>query len=184
MRYSKRKIITASIISFLFVVLVVFLIVKGISDSKRLTDANLDSRLTASVSNKKEEDKKKESEDKTTKKETKESTTKKKKTEEVVVETKKSYDTSIYGKYTVKELKIGDKKYTTDEINKLKKEGYSMSLNIDKHGIATLAVMDINGVYEVTDTYFNNGIKKYEYAKNVGKIRIEIDDKLILFEKE
>ena len=189
MRYSKRKIITTAVIAFLCFSAIVFLIVKGINDSKKLTEADLEGRLTASVSNKKEEEKKQNN--KTTK-------TKTKKTNEtaneesnssdephvVEVQEKKKVDTSFTGTYTVTELKKDDKTYTKEEIEELKKDGYSLSLTITKKGLATVSVLDIERQYDVTGTYFDDGNNKIEYSKNIGKIRIKIDNMEILFEKE
>ena len=59
-----------------------------------------------------------------------------------------------------------------------------MSLVINKYGIADVAVLDLKKMYEVTDEYFDDGIEQIRYSKNIGRIRIKIDDKEILFEKE
>lgn len=202
MRYSKRRIIVTSVISVLCFFAIVFLIIKGINDSKKLTESEVDkSKLTASVSNKKAEEEKKKSintkkenkkqSKKVVKKESKkESTTNEEHVKEVtekklskkdVVEV--TYDTGLEGKYTVTEFKKGDKEYSKSELKELKKT-YSMSLIISEDGIASLKVLDFNKIYAVDDHYFNDGKNKIEYSKNINRIRIQIDDMRIIFEKE
>lgn len=185
MRYSKKKVIASTVIAVLCFSAIVFLIIKGISDSKKLTEADVQGRLTASVSNKKEEDKKEKSK-KTSKNESKKTETESDDNEAHVVEVKekKTVDNSITGTYVVTELKIGDKEYTKEELENLKNEGRSLSLRINKNGLASVSVLDLDRSYEITDTYFSDGSNKIEYAKNIGKIRIKIDDYQILFEKE
>lgn len=205
MRYSKKRIIVTSVISVLCFFAIVFLIVKGISDSKKITEADVSkSKLTASVSNKiVEEEKKtivtkkesKKQSKKVTKEENKKETTTKEEHVKEVTETKKAknsnkkdtvevtYDTGLEGKYTVTDFKKGDKEYSKEELDELKKT-YSMSLTIGEGGMASLKVLDFNRMYVVDDNYFNDGKNKIEYAKNINRIRIQIEDMNIVFEKE
>lgn len=209
MRYSKAKIIFTTIASILCLFAIVFLIIVGINYSKNLTENGTDTspKLVASVSNRKAEEAKKNKEEKskeikkTTKKEVKKTETTKKETkkEEVKEETDEvyeeqleytydvsdeEYDPSINGIYRVQSLKVGDKEYSAKEIKELEESGTSMSLVINKYGIADVAVLDLKKMYEVTDEYFDDGIEQIHYSKNIGRIRIKIDDKEILFEKE
>ena len=195
MRYSKAKMILTTIVSIISVFAIVFLVVKGINYSKNLTETEIDTKkVVASVSNRKvEEAKKKEESKKTTKKETKKETKKKEEVQDdaepveytyLSAEERVEYDTSFNGKYVVKELKIGDKEYSAQEIRDLIADGTPMSLIINKYGIADVAVMDLKKMYEVTEDYFDDGVNQIKYAKNVGRIRITIDDKEILFVKE
>ena len=183
MRYSKRKIITTTVIAVLCFFAIVFLIIKGINDSKKLTEADMSNRLTASVSNKKEEERKQKETSKKTK------TTKEEKSDYseahvVEVKEKKTVDTSFTGKYIVTELKKDDKVYTKEEIDSLRNDGYAMELIINKNGLATVSVLDIDRQYDVSGSYFDDGNNKIEYSKNIGKIRIKIENMDILFEKE
>lgn len=170
-------------------------------------------KLVASVSNRKAEEAKKTKEEskktntkkevkktetKTTKKETKKEEKKiaektKEETKEEVIEEQleytydvsdEEYDPSINGRYRVQSLKVGNKEYSAKEIKELEESGTSMSLVINKYGIADVAVLDLKKMYEVTDEYFDDGIEQIRYSKNIGRIRIKIDDKEILFEKE
>lgn len=170
-------------------------------------------KLVASVSNRKAEEAKKTKEEskktntkkevkktetKTTNKETKKEEkkiaekTKEENKEEVIEEqleytydvSDEEYDPSINGIYRVQSLKVGDKEYSAKEIRELEESGTSMSLVINKYGIADVAVLDLKKMYEVTDEYFDDGIDQIRYSKNIGRIRIKIDDKEILFEKE
>ena len=206
MRYSKARIIFTSIASILCLFAIVFLIIVGINYSKNLTENGTDTspKLVASVSNRKAEEAKKakeESKKTNTKKEVKKTETANKKTkkEEVKQENEEvyeeqleytydvsdeEYDPSINGRYKVQSLKVGNKEYTAKEIKELEENGTSMSLVINKYGIADVAVLDIKKMYEVTDEYFDDGIEQIRYSKNIGRIRIKIDDKEILFEKE
>ena len=209
MRYSKARIIFTSIASVLCLFAIVFLIIVGINYSKNLTENGTDAspKLVASVSNRKAEEAKKNKEEKskeikktntkevkkteTTKKETKKEEVKEE-TEEVYEEqleytydvSDEEYDPSINGRYKVQSLKVGNKEYTAKEIKELEESGTSMSLVINKYGIADVAVLDLKKMYEVTDEYFDDGIEQIRYSKNIGRIRIKIDDKEILFEKE
>ena len=206
MRYSKAKIIFTTIASILCLFAIVFLIIVGINYSKNLTENGTDTspKLVASVSNKKAEEAKKakeESKKTNTKKEVKKTKTTEKETkkEEVTEEnaevyeeqleytydvSDEEYDPSINGIYRVQSLKVGDKEYSAKEIKELEENGTSMSLVINKYGIADVAVLDLKKMYEVTDEYFDDGIEQIRYSKNIGRIRIKIDDKEILFEKE
>ena len=203
MRYSKAKIIFTTIASILCLFAIVFLIIVGINYSKNLTENGTDTspKLVASVSNKKAEEAKKAKEEskktntkkevkktKTTEKETKKEDTKEDVSEEQLEYTydvsDEEYDPSINGIYRVQSLKVGDKEYSAKEIRELEENGTSMSLVINKYGIADVAVLDLKKMYEVTDEYFDDGINQIRYSKNIGRIRIKIDDKEILFEKE
>ena len=203
MRYSKAKIIFTTIASILCLFAIVFLIIVGINYSKNLTENGTDTspKLVASVSNKKAEEAKKAKEEskktntkkevkktKTTEKETKKEDTKEDVSEEQLEYTydvsDEEYDPSINGRYKVQSLKVGNKEYTAKEIKELEENGTSMSLVINKYGIADVAVLDLKKMYEVTDEYFDDGIEQIRYSKNIGRIRIKIDDKEILFEKE
>lgn len=184
MRYSKRKIITTTVIAVLCFSAIVFLIIKGINDSKKLTEADMSNRLTASVSNKKEEERKQKETTKKTKTSKKEETYDDSEAHVVEVKEKKTVDTSFTGKYIVTELKKGDKVYSKDELESLKNDGYSMQLTINKNGLATVSVLDLERQYEVVNNYFDDGNNKIEYSQNVGKIKIKIEDMEILFEKE
>ena len=205
MRYSKAKIIFTTIASILCLFAIVFLIIVGINYSKNLTENGTDTspKLVASVSNRKAEEAKKAKEEskktntkkevkktetKTTKKETKKEEVKEDVSEEQLEYTydvsDEEYDPSINGRYRVQSLKVGNKEYSAKEIRELEESGTSMSLIINKYGIADVAVLDLKKMYEVTDEYFDDGIEQIRYSKNIGRIRIKIDDKEILFEKE
>ena len=205
MRYSKAKIIFTTIASILCLFAIVFLIIVGINYSKNLTENGTDTspKLVASVSNKKAEEAKKAKEEskktntkkevkkteiKTTEKETKKEEVKEDVSEEQLEYTydvsDEEYDPSINGRYRVQSLKVGDKEYSAKEIRELEESGTSMSLIINKYGIADVAVLDLKKMYEVTDEYFDDGNEQIRYSKNIGRIRIKIDDKEILFEKE
>lgn len=132
--------------------------------------------------------------EKTTDKTTKEEKTETPKKEEVKEqETKKeekkeeegpTFDNSIVGKYVIKELTYQGKTYTKKEIEKLIKEGYSMKLEIKESGLATLSVLSINKMYEVNDTYFDDGQEQVEYSHSNTRIRITVDDAKMLFIKK
>ena len=205
MRYSKAKIIFTTIASILCLFAIVFLIIVGINYSKNLTENGTDTspKLVASVSNKKAEEAKKAKEEskktntkkevkkteiKTTEKETKKEEVKGDVSEEQLEYTydvsDEEYDPSINGRYRVQSLKVGDKEYSAKEIRELEESGTSMSLIINKYGIADVAVLDLKKMYEVTDEYFDDGNEQIRYSKNIGRIRIKIDDKEILFVKE
>ena len=115
------------------------------------------------------------------KEEVKEQETKK---EEKKEEEGPTFDNSIVGKYVIKELTYQGKTYTKKEIEKLIKEGYSMKLEIKESGLATLSVLSINKMYEVNDTYFDDGQEQVEYSHSNTRIRVTVDDAKMLFIKK
>ena len=197
MRYSKAKMIMAAVITFVCLIIVGFGIYKGIDYSKRLTegtDTNNDEKVLATVyknDNKKKTTKKETKKKTETKKETKKTeekkttkkkTTTKKKEEVKVVE--KDYDENKEGFYKVVGLKVKNKSYTKQELDKLLNAGYSLKLEINDKGLATIAVLSINKMYEFTDEYFYDGVNEYNYTYSKNKLNITIDDYEIVFEKE
>lgn len=95
-----------------------------------------------------------------------------------------TFDNGIVGKYVIKELTIDGKEYTKKEIDKLIKEGYSMNLEIDSSGLATIHVLSINHFYAVDDTYFDDGKNKIVYSHSNTRIRITVDNAKMLFIKK
>lgn len=193
MRYSKAKMIMAAVITFVCLIIVGFGIYKGIDYSKRLTegtDTNKDEKVLATVykndnkktTTKKEIKKKTETKKTETKKTTKKKTETKKKEETKVVE--KDYDENKEGFYKVVGLKVKNKSYTKQELDKLLNAGYSLKLEINDKGLATIAVLSINKMYEFTDEYFYDGVNEYNYTYSKNKLSITIDDYEIVFEKE
>ena len=193
MRYSRGRIILTTIISISCFALVVFVIYKGIGYAKKVNGVEEPKVVKANVTEKKKIVKKVETK-KTTKKDEKEKkTTKKaeKKTtkEQVVVKKEEvkevpTFDNGIVGKYVIKELTIDGKEYTKKEIDKLIKEGYSMNLEIDSSGLATIHVLSINHFYAVDDTYFDDGKNKIVYSHSNTRIRITVDNAKMLFIKK
>jgi|GEM_PF-5166450 len=99
-------------------------------------------------------------------------------------EEKPTFDNGIVGKYVIKELTYKGKTYTKKEIDKLIEEGYSMKLEIKDSGIASLNVLSINKLYEVDDTYFDDGQDKITYSHSNTRIRITVDGTKMLFVKK
>ena len=205
MRYSKTRIITTTIISISCFILVIFALYKGVEFSKKANGAG-EPTVKASVTEEKKVKKKT-----TTKKVVKKDTTTKKtetknKTEEKKTETPKkeevkeqeipkqeikkeeeekpTFDNGIVGKYVIKELTYKGKTYTKEEIDKLIEEGYSMKLEIKDSGIASLNVLSINKLYEIDDTYFDDGQDKITYSHSNTRIRITVDGTKMLFVKK
>lgn len=195
MRYSKAKMITAGIITFICLIAVGFGIYKGIDYSKKLTEGtdtkkdndkvlatvykNNDTKKTTT---KKKTETKKTEEKKTTTKKTTEKKTETKKEEVKVVE--KDYDEKKEGSYKVVSLKVKNKSYSKQDLATLKDSGYSLKLEISNKGVATVAVLSINRMYEFTDEYFYDGVNEYNYTYKKNKLSIVIDDYDIVFEKE
>lgn len=210
MRYSRGRIILTTIISISCFALVVFVIYKGIGYAKKVNGVEEPKVVKANVTEKKkivkkvetkkttkkdEKEKKttKEAEKKTTKeqvvvkKETKPVTTEPVQKQEIKKEEVKevpTFDNGIVGKYVIKELTIDGKEYTKKEIDKLIKEGYSMNLEIDSSGLATIHVLSINHFYAVDDTYFDDGKNKIVYSHSNTRIRITVDNAKMLFIKK
>lgn len=210
MRYSRGRIILTTIISISCFALVVFVIYKGIGYAKKVNGVEEPKVVKANVTEKKKIVKKVETK-KTTKKDVKEKKTtkeaEKKTTKEQVVVKKETkpvtrepvqkqeikkeevkevptFDNGIVGKYVIKELTIDGKEYTKKEIDKLIKEGYSMNLEIDSSGLATIHVLSINHFYAVDDTYFDDGKNKIVYSHSNTRIRITVDNAKMLFIKK
>ena len=205
MRYSKGKKIAIAIIAVICIFAVGFGIYKGIDYSKNLTEEPVSSKLTASVKEKEEtkkkdtkttkkttkkEEKKTEEKKKTVKKEeTKTTTTKKetKKTETKKEEKKeetKNFSDSRVGSYKVVSLKVKKKTYSKQELEKLSEAGYSLKLQLDNNGLATVSVLSINKMYEYTDSTFYDGENTINYTYKKNKLSITIDNYEIVFEKE
>ena len=208
MRYSKAKMIMAGIITFVCLIAVGFGIYKGIDYSKKLTEGtdtkkdtskalatvykNKDTKKKTTTKKKANTKKKttKKTETKTTKKKTEEkkTTTKKetKKEEEKVVkkEVETDFDNNKVGFYKVVELTVKNKSYSKEDIEKLRNAGYSLSLQVNSNGIATVSVLSISKSYEFTDEYFDDGFNQYPYTYKKNKLSITIDDYDIVFEKE
>lgn len=209
MRYSKAKMIMAGIITFICLIAVGFGIYKGIDYSMKLTentDTKKDSKKALATVYKNTETKKKTTTKKTaSKKKTKTTTNEKKeavvkkennketkKTEEVktqeVKETKKEdtseFSSSKVGFYDVVSLKIKNKSYSKEDLEKLKKSGYSLELQLNDKGLATVSVLSINKMYEFTDDHFYDGEKEIAYTYKKNKLSVTIDDYEIVFEKE
>lgn len=200
MRYSKAKMIMAGIITFVCLIAVGFGIYKGIDYSKKLTE-NTDtkkdtSKALATVYKNTETKKKATTKKKTTtakkttekKTEEKETTTKNEtKKEEVKVvkkEVEKEYSDDKVGFYKVVELTVKNKSYSKEDLEKLKKSGYSLELQLNDKGLATVAVLSINKMYEFTDDYFYDGENEIKYTYKKNKLSVTIDDYEIVFEKE
>lgn len=201
MRYSKSKKITIAIISFICVLFVGFIIYKGIADSMKISDnaepTKSKSDVFASVSKlTKKITKKKDTKKETKKEENK--VTKSTKDEKVKVVSKKSVtkkeepqddgftderDDGLVGTYTITSLKIGDKKYTNSEIKKLKDNGYSLELEMNKDGTANVSVLYINKLYAYDNDCFQDGTNRIEYTKKGSKLKIKIDDAEMVFKK-
>ena len=204
MRYSKAKMIMAGIITFVCLIAVGFGIYKGIDYSRKLTE-NTDTKkdndkVLATVykntetkkktTTKKKTETKKTEEKKTAEKntETKKTTTKKetKKEEEKVVKKKVEKESSDdkVGFYKVVELTVKNKSYTKEDLEKLKKAGYSLELQLNDKGLASVAVLSINKLYEFTDDHFYDGENEIKYTYKKNKLSVTIDDYKIVFEKE
>ena len=204
MRYSKAKMIMAGIITFICLIAVGFGIYKGIDYSMKLTE-NTDTKKDTSkalatvykntetkkkTTTKKKTETKKTEEKKTTEKKTKEkkTTTKKEtKKEEVKVvkkEVETDFDNNKVGFYKVVELTVKNKSYTKEDLEKLKKAGYSLELQLNDKGLASVAVLSINKLYEFTDDHFYDGENEIKYTYKKNKLSVTIDDYKIVFEKE
>ena len=203
MRYSKAKMIMAGIITFVCLIAVGFGIYKGIDYSRKLTegtDTKKDEKVLATVykntetkkktTTKKKTETKKTEEKKTTKKKTEEkkTTTKKetKKEEEKVVkkEVETDFDNNKVGFYKVVELTVKNKSYSKEDLEKLKNAGYSLELQLNDKGLASVAVLSINKLYEFTDDHFYDGENEIKYTYKKNKLSVTIDDYKIVFEKE
>lgn len=204
MRYSKAKMIMAGIITFICLIAVGFGIYKGIDYSMKLTE-NTDTKKDTSkalatvykntetkkkTTTKKKTETKKTEEKKTTEKKTKEkkTTTKKEtKKEEVKVvkkEVETDFDNNKVGFYKVVELTVKNKSYSKEDLEKLKKAGYSLELQLNDKGLASVAVLSINKLYEFTDDHFYDGENEIKYTYKKNKLSVTIDDYKIVFEKE
>jgi len=204
MRYSKAKMIMAGIITFICLIAVGFGIYKGIDYSMKLTE-NTDTKKDTSkalatvykntetkkkTTTKKKTETKKTEKKKTTEKktETKKTTTKKEtKKEEVKVvkkEVETDFDNNKVGFYKVVELTVKNKSYTKEDLEKLKKAGYSLELQLNDKGLASVAVLSINKLYEFTDDHFYDGENEIKYTYKKNKLSVTIDDYKIVFEKE
>ena len=191
MRYSKKKKITIAIISVVCILLVGFVITKGIMDSMKISDnaepTKSKTSIVASVSKlikkakKKDTTKKEEPVNKVKKSAKDEDTTKKVKE---VEEFSDEREESLVGTYTITDLKIGDKKYTNSEIKKLKEGGYSLSLEMTKDGTANIQVLYINKIYAYNNDVFDDGTNQIEYKHSGKKIKIKIDDAEMVFKKD
>lgn len=191
MRYSKKKKITIAIISVVCILLVGFVITKGIMDSMKISDnaepTKSKSSIVASVSKlikktKKKDTTKKEEPVNKVKKSAKDEDTSKKVKE--VEEFSDEREESLVGTYTITDLKIGDKKYTNSEIKKLKEGGYSLSLEMTKDGTANVSVLYINKLYAYNNDVFDDGTNQIEYKHSGKKIKIKIDDAEMVFKKD
>ncbi|MBR4830461.1 MAG: hypothetical protein IKZ96_01680 [Bacilli bacterium] len=194
MRYSKKKKITIAVISVICVLLVGFVITKGIVDSMKISDnaepTKSKSSIVASVSKLLKKSKKKEETNEPVnkvKKSTKD-VRKSEKESQKVKEVEESFsderEESLAGTYTITELKIGDKKYTNSEIKKLKEGGYSLYLEMTKDGTANVSVLYINKLYAYNNEVFDDGTNQIEYKHSGKKIKIKIDDAEMVFKKD
>ena len=198
MRYSKSKKITIAIISFVCILFVGFIIYKGIADSMKISD-NVEptksksdvfasvSKLTKKITKKKDTKKVENKVTKSVKDEKvkvvgKKSDTKKEETKEDDGFTDER-DDGLVGTYTITSLKIGDKKYTNSEIKKLKDNGYSLELEMNKDGTANVSVLYINKLYAYDNDCFQDGTNRIEYTKKGSKLKIKIDDAELVFKK-
>ena len=153
---------------------------KKISKTTKKTTKKIKKKTTAKKVVKKDTTKKTE-----TKVETKVKTEEKKtETTEKEEEEKPTFDNGIVGKYVIKELTYKGKTYTKKEIDKLIEAGYSMKLEIKDSGVASLNVLSINKLYEVDDTYFDDGQDKITYSHSNTRIRITVDGTKMLFVKK
>ena len=200
MRYSKGRIILTTIISISCLILVVFAIYKGIEFAKSANDAgeslkadatNVKKETTKTKVSKKESTKKETTEKNTAKTTTKTETVTKKETKvEEKQEVKKEEkavtkpDTSLSGTYEIKELNYKGKKYTKKEIQKLIKEGYSMTLEIIDGEVAIVSVLSINHTYLIDGSSFTDGASKFEYTFKNKRIKVTIDGAEMLFKKK
>ena len=191
MRYSKAKMIMAGIITFVCLIAVGFGIYKGIDYSRKLTegtDTKKDNDKVLATVYKNTETKKQT----TTKKKTETKKTTKKKTEEKKTTTKKEtkkeeekeYSDDKVGFYKVVELTVKNKSYSKEDLEKLKKAGYSLELQLNDKGLASVAVLSINKLYEFTDDHFYDGENEIKYTYKKNKLSVTIDDYKIVFEKE
>lgn len=194
MRYSKKKKITIAIISFICVLFLGIILYKGISDSMKLTDNTGDEvsnpKVSANVGfftkikNKITKNKDDEKEENTKIKINKKKTVKKEDTNEKEEKKEDEVSTELTGYYTITSLKIGDKKYSKDEIKKLKDNGYSLELSIKADGTANLSVLYFDRVFSYDSEYFTDGDNKIEYTNTKNKIKLKIDDAEMVFKKE
>ena len=199
MRYSKAKMIMAGIITFVCLIAVGFGIYKGIDYSRKLTegtDTKKDTSKALATVYKNTETKKKT----TTKKKTETKKTEEKKTTEKKTETKKEtkkeeekvvkkevetdFDNNKVGFYKVVELTVKNKSYSKEDLEKLKNAGYSLELQLNDKGLASVAVLSINKLYEFTDDHFYDGENEIKYTYKKNKLSVTIDDYKIVFEKE
>ena len=189
MRYSKAKMVTIAIISVISVIALGFSIYFGIDYSKKLSESTEPKKeepkkVLASVSEKKTT-KKKETKKVVKKTETKKTAKKETvKKEEPKKEVEKEYSDSRVGLYKVVGLKIKNKEYSKEELTKLQKAGYSLKLDVNDKGLATVSVLSINKMYEFTDDHFYDGEKEIAYTYKKNKLSVTIDDYEIVFEKE
>lgn len=194
MRYSKKKKITIAVISVLCFLFVAFIIFKGINDSRKLTDDTSNDvskpNVTANVSlvdkvKKKFSKKKDTKKEKTTEKKSKIAKSAKDEVEVEKEEVKEDeVGTNLTGYYTITSLKLGDKKYSNEEIKKLKANGYSLELSIKKDGTANLSVLYIDKVLSYDSEYFTDGDNKIKYTSTKNKIKFKLDDAEMVFKKE
>lgn len=195
MRYSKGRKITIAIITVVCILVIGFGIYKGIDYSKSLTEDPSGTKLKASISEKKETKKtttKKKTTKKTETKTTETKTTETKKTEEKKEETKtetkkeveQDFSSSRVGLYKVISLKVKNKTYSKKDLETLKDSGYSLKLELDNKGLATVSVLSINKMYEYTDSTFYDVENTINYTYKKNKLSITIDNYEIVFEKE
>lgn len=196
MRYSRSRKILTAIISISCFIFITIAIIKGIDFAKNANGS--EEKVVVKTNTTKIDNKNKVSVKATTKEETKEIKNETKKEKQVTVEKQDNssketktveeediaLDEKLVGKYKIKELSIGNKEYTEKEINTYIKEGYSMNLEIKESGLATLKVLSFNKMYALDDNYFDDGVNKIAYSKNKNRIRIQIDNANMLFEKE
>ena len=187
MRYSKSKKITIAIVSVVFVIFIAFIIFKGINDSKKISDNSSDKTNTKVTANvgifTKIKKKFTKSSSKTEIKETKEENKVVNKVVKKEIKEEKPVE-SLEGNYIITELKIGDKKYSKDEIKKLRDGGYSLTLDIKSDGSAELAVLYISKTLFYDNDKFSDGQNEYSYTKSRNKIKLKIDNSEMTFKKE
>ena len=189
MRYSKSKKITIAIISFVCVLFVGFIIYKGIADSMKISDGAEPTKSKSDVFASVSKITKKVTKKKDTKKETKKEenkVTKSAKDEKIKVVSKKSVTKKEEPQddgFTDERDEIGDKKYTNSEIKKLKDNGYSLELEMNKDGTANVSVLYINKLYAYDNDCFQDGTDRIEYTKKGSKLKIKIDDAEMVFKK-
>ena len=79
---------------------------------------------------------------------------------------------------------IGSRKEKKIEEEKKSVKVYEKGLSRSREGFVSKLANLTNKYKKITDEYFDDGNDQIRYSKNIGRIRIKIDDKEILFEKE